>query len=50
MAKRLQLRFPTPSAFRRELDRSIVCGGAFVETDEPYALGEKVELGIDLPF
>ncbi len=50
MAKRLQLCFLTPSAFRRELDRNIVCGGAFVETDERYAIGEKVELGIDLPF
>ncbi len=50
MARRLQLRFPTPSAFRRELERNMICGGAFVETDEPYALGEKVELRIDLLF
>ncbi|MEE9280222.1 MAG: PilZ domain-containing protein [Myxococcota bacterium] len=50
MPKRLQLHFPTLFAFRQELESNIVCGGAFVETDEPFELRETVEVELDLPF
>ena len=50
MLRRLQLRLPTLAAFKCELERNIVCGGALVETDEQCALEEKVDVEIDLPF
>jgi Tfp pilus assembly protein PilZ len=50
MLRRLQLHLPTLSAFKQELERNIVCGGALVETDEHYVLEEKVDVEIDLPF
>ena len=50
MPRRLQLRLPTLAAFRQELERNIVCGGALVETDEHCALEEKIDVDIDLTF
>ena len=50
MAKRVQVSFPTLFAFRQELENNIVCGGAFVETDEHFELRERIEVEIDLPF
>ncbi len=50
MPRRLQLRFLSLSAFKREFDTNISHGGAFVETDLDLELQETIEVELDLAF
>ena len=47
---RLQLRFLSLADFKREFEKNIAHGGAFVETDEDVELQETVEVALDLTF
>ena len=48
--RRLQLHFPTSSAYEHELEKNILKGGAFVETEDSYKLREQVEVEVKLDF
>ncbi len=48
--ERLQVRFESPEALRREFDKNIANGGLFVATDEPYPVRQPVTVEFELVY
>ncbi len=48
--RRLEVRYPSVEAFRREFEANLCKGGLFVPTEEPLALRDEVEVRLDLAF
>jgi len=47
---RLRVRFEDPESFRKELERDLAMGGAFVPTPDPVQLRALVELELELAW
>jgi type IV pilus assembly protein PilZ len=49
-ARRLHLVFDSPELFEQEYAQNLSKGGAFIPTQERFALREVVEIAVELPF